>query len=268
MDTQSQSQSEADKAHLARVDESRTAQLARQEKERSILKLRLAIGAVIVIGLVGLYWGLSETGMLSILGDEQTLRERIGRMGFWGPLAIVALITIAIVMSPIPSGPLAIISGAVYGPLWGTVYVVAGAELGALVAFSLTRCLGYEIVRRWTSAQLLLGRLSGSRSQAALMAIVFGSRLVPFISFDAVSYAAGLTPLTFWRFALATLAGVVPISFLLAYFGEELATAETGYGMLIVLLVGGMTMVPIGGSLMWSWYRKRRDAARMEQQSP
>lgn len=97
------------------------------------------------------------------------------------------------------------------------------------------------------------------------MAIVFGSRLVPFISFDAVSYAAGLTPLTFWRFALATLAGVVPISFLLAYFGEELVAAEPGHVMLIVLLVGGITLVPIGGRFLWLWYRRRRDAAQTEQ---
>jgi len=257
MDTRSQLQSDADKADLARVDESQTSQLTPQEKERPILTLKIAVGAVVVIVLVGLYWALSEAGVLSILGDKQTLREWIVRLGLWGPLAIVALMTVAIVMSPIPSGLIAIISGAVYGPLWGTAYVVAGAELGAVVAFSITRCLGYEAVRRWPSARMLIGRLSGSRSQAALMAIVFGSRLVPFISFDAVSYAAGLTPLTFWRFALATLAGVVPISFLLVYFGEELVATEPGYVMLIVLLVGGITLVPIGGRFLWLWYRRR-----------
>jgi uncharacterized membrane protein YdjX (TVP38/TMEM64 family) len=41
------------------------------------------------------------------------------------------------------------------------------------------------------------------------MTIVFVSRLLPFISFDIVSYAAGLTRLAMWRFAVATLAGIV-----------------------------------------------------------
>ena len=45
-------------------------------------------------------------------------------------------------------------------------------------------------------------------SQNALMGIVFVSRLLPFLSFDIVSYGAGLTTLSAWRFALATLAGL------------------------------------------------------------
>lgn len=220
--------------------------------ECSILYFKIAVGLAVAIVLVGLYRALSEAGALSILGDERALRDWILELGFWGPLAIVALMTMAIVMSPIPSGLIAIASGAVYGLLWGTAFVVVGTELGAVVAFSITRCLGYEILQRWSSMRMLLGRLSGSRSQAALMAIVFGSRLVPFISFDAVSYAAGLTPLTFWRFALVTLAGVTPISFLLVYFGEGLVTARPGYVGAIVLLVGSLTLVPIGARLIRS----------------
>lgn len=99
--------------------------------------------------------------------------------------------------------------------------------------------------------------LDRGRSQIWLMAIVFFSRLLPFISFDAVSYAAGLTPLAFWRFAAATLAGVVPISFLLAYLGEEFVTAEPGRMMIIAGLVGGVTVVPIGLKLLWDRFRKR-----------
>ncbi len=96
------------------------------------------------------------------------------------------------------------------------------------------------------------------------MAIVFASRLVPFISFDVVSYAAGLTPLAFWRFALATLAGVIPISFLLVHFGEKLVSAQTERLLPLALLVGGITLAPIAGKLIWGWYRKRRGCRRRQ----
>jgi uncharacterized membrane protein YdjX (TVP38/TMEM64 family) len=56
-----------------------------------------------------------------------------------------------------------------------------------------------------------------------------------FISFDAVSYAAGLTPLAFWQFMVATLVGMIPISFLLAYFGEELITADPNRMLIIAV---------------------------------
>ncbi|MDQ3446048.1 MAG: TVP38/TMEM64 family protein [Pseudomonadota bacterium] len=217
--------------------------------------------------LVAIYWSLSQGGMLSMLTDEERLRDAIDRLGFWGPVTLIGLMVAAIVMSPIPSGPIALVAGAAYGPLWGTVYVVIGAETGALIAFWIARSLGYESCRLWPRACRLLDRLGRRRSQAWLMAIVFASRLVPFISFDVVSYAAGLTPLAFWRFALATLAGVVPISFLLVHFGEALVASDTERLLPLALLVGGITLAPIIGKFIWDWYRKRRGAAHASSKS-
>lgn len=118
---------------------------------------------------------------------------------------LIVLMVAAIVMTPIPSGPIAVVAGAAYGPVFGTIYIVLGDQAGAVLAFWLAGCLGYETLRCWPAARLLLERLQDRRSQGRLMLIVFLSRLVPFISFDAVSYVAGLTPLTFCRFAVATL---------------------------------------------------------------
>ena len=87
-------------------------------------------------------------------------------------------------------------------------------------------------------------------SQGTLMAIVFVSRLLPFISFDVVSYAAGLTSLTLWRFAAATLAGILPASFLLAHFGGEMATGEVDRILYAVLALGILTAVPLVVSLL------------------
>ena len=222
-----------------------------------VSKLKIAVGVVAVVALAGAYWNLSDSGSLQTLSDEDGLRREVERLGSWGPLLLIAIMTAAIVMSPIPSGPIAMVAGAAYGPLWGTIYVVVGAELGAVVAFWIARCLGYEFVRRWLKGHLAF--LTRPRSQPMLMAIVFASRLVPFISFDAVSYVAGLTPLAFWRFAVATLAGVIPVSILLTYFGERLLSAESGRLAVVVVLVGGVTLLPIAGKLFWSWRRKRRD---------
>ena len=220
------------------------------------LMARIAIAIAILLALVGLYWGLSESGLLSAIESREDLRREIERLGVWGPLAIIGLMTAAIVMSPIPSGPIALVAGAAYGPLWGTVYVAVGAEAGALIAFTIARHLGYEWLRRWPSAQALFDRLGQDRSQNRLMAIVFASRLVPFISFDAVSYVAGLTPLSFWRFAIATVTGIVPLSFAFAYFGEQAFSANSERLMLLLLLAGGVTLLPMAVKLMRNRMRK------------
>ena len=130
---------------------------------------------------------------------------------------------IAIIMSPIPSAPIALASGALYGHTIGTVYIVIGSVLGASVAFFIARTAGIDVTRRWLGNHYEKD-LSGSHNM--LMVIIFISRLLPFISFDMISYAAGVTSLSFLRFAIATFAGIIPASFLLAHFGSELASAE------------------------------------------
>ncbi len=47
------------------------------------------------------------------------------------------------------------------------------------------------------------------------------ARLVPIVSFDIISYAAGLTPMRFRDFLGATLVGMAPATFLYAYLGEQ-----------------------------------------------
>jgi len=150
--------------------------------------------------------------------------------------------TLAVVINPIPSAPIALVSGAVYGHLWGTLYVVLGAEIGALIAFAIARIFGHDLLRRLFGERVALGWLG---SQNALTWMVFASRLLPFVSFDLVSYGAGLTPLKAWRFALATLLGLIPASFLLAHFGGEMAGANLGNAMNLLLLIGLLVAAPV-----------------------
>ena len=81
-------------------------------------------------------------------------------------------------------------------------------------------------------------------TQRNLTFIVFDSRLMPFVSFDILSYAAGLTPITYARFLLATLFGMLPISFLLAHFGHELSSADQTRMFVTIFLLGFITVIP------------------------
>ncbi len=217
-------------------------------------RVSIITAIVFVILLTGTYWLLWETGSLATICDTNVLEECIARLGLLGPFAIIGLMAGAIVLSPIPSAPIALAAGAAFGHIWGTIYVLIGAEIGALVAFTIARLLGYEVLQRWFKGRLSQ-RLSGS--QNTLMAIVFVTRLVPFISFDVVSYAAGLTPLAAWRFAVATLAGMTPASFILTHFGGEMASADTRRIVISLLVLGGLTLVPVAIRFVWLRRQKR-----------
>jgi len=213
------------------------------------------VAVLVVIALAATYFLLHRTGTVSLLLDVHAVRDYIMGLGMKGPLAVIVLIALAVIISPLPSAPVALAAGALYGHSWGTLYVLLGAMLGALGAFSLARLLGRDALQRWFGDRLPATRLG---TQNSLMALVFISRLLPFISFDIVSYAAGLTALSLWRFALATLIGVLPTSFLLAHFGGEMGTGELDRILYAVLALGLLTAVP----LAVYWLRDRLRARR------
>lgn len=180
--------------------------------------------------------------------SQAWIHDIVAGMGRAGPIAVIGLMVLAIVASPIPSGPIAVAAGAMYGTLWGGVFVVIGALLGSFAAFGAARYLGFDAVRRSTNPVLKF--IVTPRSQMSLMLIVFASRLIPFISFDAVSYAAGITGLSFSRFALATFLGVVPICFGLAAMGAGMADTSTNW-MWIIAATGVITLLPPIGKWLW-----------------
>lgn len=207
--------------------------------------------AILGIGLLAV-WLVAPSVFAEARGllDGERLETLVARAGLWGPVLIVTLMTIAVVASPIPSAPIALAAGAAYGHLWGTVQVVIGAELGALIAFGLARVLGHDVLRRVFGDRVDAGLLG---SQTALTATVFASRLMPFVSFDMISYAAGLSRLHAWRFAVATLAGIIPASFLLAHFGGEAVSGDLGRATWAVLGLGLVTGLP----LLWVALRQK-----------
>jgi len=200
----------------------------------------IGISLVLIFSILYIY--LYQSGDLNYFYEINSLHVRLQQLGSLGPFLIVLLMAGAIVMSPIPSAPIAIASGLIYGHSWGTIYILIGAELGALIAFSISRFLGHDVMQRRFGDRIKSKWLSSNHH---LMLIVFVSRLIPFISFDIISYAAGLTKISYMQFALATFVGIIPASFLLAHFGGEMASDDNQRIIITILLLGTLTILPI-----------------------
>ena len=225
------------------------------------MKLSSTHKALILFGLgcLGLiiYGILDTNNIFGTLQDGEIILHYIESSGLYGPIMIVLLMTLAIMVSPLPSAPIAIAAGAAYGHTWGTVYVLLGSVAGATGAFYVARYLGYDYIKKLTDNYLPLKLLE---SQHALMGVVFFSRLIPFLSFDVISYAAGLSALEFWRFVVATLFGIAPASFFLAHVGSEMASAELNRIAIALLLLSGLTVL----SLFIKFFRQKTSARKQE----
>lgn len=209
----------------------------------------LPLLALFALGLLLLAWSPEQFSFF----DRETVEHFVSDTGVIGPALIVLLMTVAVVASPIPSAPIALAAGAAYGHYAGAAYVAIGSELGAMIAFLVARHLGRDAVVKLLGSKADYGLLG---SQNALTVIVFSSRLLPFISFDAMSYAAGLSRLQLWRFLLATFAGIIPASFVLAHFGSEAMSGDFGAAEWLTLGLGFLTAMPF---LIIALRRKRSE---------
>lgn len=209
---------------------------------------RLGIGLLLAVVLYAVYVFLSNNNILSLLEQREALLSWVKGLGAAGPLVLIGLLAVAIVISPLPSAPIALVAGAVYGHGWGAFYTLTGAVIGALIAFILSRLLGYSVLRHWFGSKLERG---WAGSQNTIMLIVFASRLMPFLSFDLISYAAGLTSLKIWRFLIATILGILPASFILAHFGSELGTGDSDRILLTLSLLGILVILPLVLHKFW-----------------
>jgi uncharacterized membrane protein YdjX (TVP38/TMEM64 family) len=198
-------------------------------KTMNIGPKKLAAFACAITVLVGLWHVLPDID--ANLVDGATTR--------FGPMAVVLLVALGIVVSPIPSGVVAMVAGAIYGTWLGGTLTMAGAVLGAATAFLIARYFG----RGWLMASNtgFARMLTKDRSQNTLMALIFASRMIPFISFDAVSYVAGVTPLRFWRFTAATAAGTAPVCVAFAAAGAH--AAEDYANPVLLAALGSVTLL-------------------------
>lgn len=70
-------------------------------------------------------------------------------------------------------------------------------------------------------------------------------RLLPFVSFDAISYFAGLTPIKFWPFFIATGVGQLPATIIYSYVGGMLTGGVKYFvtALLCIFSLGILVMI-------------------------
>lgn len=162
--------------------------------------------------------------------------------GTWAPAVFVLLLVVQAVLAPLPAPTVATVGGYLFGTLQGFVLTWFGALFGGVLCFVLSRTLGRGFVKRST-------RLKGFdryvQEHGAIA--IFILRLIPIISFDAISYAAGLTGISFWRFLIATALGMAPGTFVFVYLGG------TELGPEVYAALGGLATLAVAAYI---YYRR------------
>lgn len=208
---------------------------------RSVLLITLLLGVLAGYALVpDLRQEVNETVGLLARADIAPLRDYLLSFGLWAPLVSALLQLLTSVLAPLPSFVLTFANAFVFGFWWGMLLTFTTALLASAVCFGLARALGRPAVERLATRRALEATDTFFHRHGPYAVVI--ARLIPFINPDVLSYAAGLTPLT-WRVFLVSIAvGSLPSTVLYSYLG---ARGLTSVGWLLVPLVGlgGLTFV-------------------------
>ncbi|RLK62710.1 TVP38/TMEM64 family protein [Atopobacter sp. AH10] len=153
-------------------------------------------------------------------GDFDQVRHFIQSYGGYAAGISFLLMILTAVIAPLPAFLITLTNANLFGWWQGAILSWTSAMVAAAVCFYIARILGRDVVIKFTTKQGLEAIeqfFSRYGKQTILIA-----RLLPFISFDIVSYAAGLTSMSFWNFFIATGIGQLPATVIYSYVGGML----------------------------------------------
>lgn len=182
--------------------------------------------------------------------NRQQLQTWLEAMGIFAPIIYILLYTVATWLI-LPSTPLNLTGGAIFGIWWGTLWTTVAALLGAIACFGFTRTIGRELITR-----KLAGRwdaVDAEIRQGGLF-YMFAIRLLPIIPYGIVNFTAGLTSIKFKDYFIGTLLGTLPGVLPFVMMGAGIGELSRG-NILPLICAFALTGILVGGA---TWYRRSR----------
>lgn len=141
----------------------------------------------------------------------------IGERSLLGIAAYTGIAAFTTVVAPLSSVPLIPVAANIWGPAVAAVASITGWLIGALIAFGIGRKYGRGLVERIVSEENLAKIEKRVPQDNLFWSIVLLRMAIPV---DVLSYVLGLFSTISWKtFTLATLIGITPFAFILAYTG-------------------------------------------------
>lgn len=212
------------------------------EKKKNWMK-RLLLLAVIGAA-VGAYYVIEpvRTVMNRVFqmfasGDFTVVKEFVASYGAYAAAISFLLMIFQSVAAPLPAFLLTFANANLFGWWQGALLSWSSAMAGAAVCFFIARILGRDAAEKLTS-RAGLAQIDTFFEKYGKNTVLI-CRLLPFVSFDIVSYAAGLTSMSFGAFFVATGLGQLPATIVYSYVGSMLTGGAklfvTGLMMLFAL---------------------------------
>ena len=195
------------------------------KKKSSLVKKLALVGVAVALLLVYLFVPAVHTLINDIIkmfqtGNFSSMRAFIAQYGAWAMLVSSLLMIFQSLAAPLPAFFITLTNANLFGWWQGCILSFVSSMAGAALCFYIARILGRDVVEK-ICTKGALKQIEDFFAKYGKKCILV-ARLLPFISFDVVSYAAGLTAMDFWGFFIATGIGQMPACIVYSYVGGML----------------------------------------------
>src|SRR5262249_20733732 len=187
---------------------------------RAVRPWRLLGLVALVLVSVALVRQLGGTDLLTLEGLSR-LRGWMEPLGPLGPLCFIAVYVVGVVAF-VPSLPMTVTAGLLFGPVLGTCYSSLASTLGACLAFLIARYAARDAVVHWIARPALLAHLDRAAAHHGYRLVMI-TRLVPIFPFNIQNYAYGVTGIRFLPYALTSWLCMLPATVVFTLFGGALS---------------------------------------------
>jgi len=160
-----------------------------------------------------------------LAGNLDQIVGLIRSWGFAAPLMSLILMILQAIVAPLPAFLVTAANGMIFGLFWGGILSWIGAIMGALTSFYIARLFGSVATEKIIRNQKVVAFIKRAGEKNGFYVILL-SRLLPFVSFDFISYMAGLSGIRPWAFILGTAIGMLPATIIYTLFGYEIPVME------------------------------------------
>lgn len=176
-------------------------------------------------------------------GDFTVVRDFVESYGAYAAAVSFLLMILQSIAAPLPAFLLTFANANLFGWWKGAILSWSSAMAGAAVCFYIARILGRDVAEKLTS-KAGLKQIDEFFERHGKMSILI-ARLLPFISFDIVSYAAGLTSMSFGSFFIATGIGQLPATIIYSYVGSMLTGGAKLFvtGLLLLFAISALIVL-------------------------
>lgn len=195
-------------------------------------KIRLAM---LVLALGSLFVVLALSGSLS----PEKVEHRVDGFGAVAPVVFIvcgALLTCMMFPGPVLAGA----AGLLFGTALGTPVAIASATLGASLAASIGRFVAGDAVAELGGPRITA--LAAWVGQRGFLSVLY-ARIAPFMPYNLVNYACGLTTIPIGVIAAATAIGTAPRTFAYVALGGSFGDLSSPEAIAAFAIIVGMGVI-------------------------